>query len=320
LRDVRLSDVAVYRRMRCDPVMMAELGGPQPPEGIADKVRLDVAAARSDEAWISMILPDAGSPDVVAGSVVLWSHVEGGEEISEIGWMVLPEFQGCGIGKAAVRLLLERARDEHRWGIVHAYPAVTNDPSNGICRALGFTLDGARQLDYNGAVLHCNAWSIDPRNLCRAGRADTIVPVTATFDTVIRAFGNNAGIEVPVEILERLGAGKRPRVLVRVGDYSFASTVGAMNGLALISLSKARRDESGLQAGDTVRVELDVDAEPAVVEVPQELAAALTAAGLSDAFSKLAPSRRKEYARQVADAKTAQTRDRRIAKIVSELS
>lgn len=39
-----------------------------------------------------MIVPDEAAPAVVAGSVVLWSH-EDGEPISEIGWMVLQEFQ-----------------------------------------------------------------------------------------------------------------------------------------------------------------------------------------------------------------------------------
>jgi RimJ/RimL family protein N-acetyltransferase len=50
------------------------------------------------------------TPDVVAGSVVLWSHEENDAPLSEIGWMVLPPFQGRGVAKAAVRRLLERAR------------------------------------------------------------------------------------------------------------------------------------------------------------------------------------------------------------------
>ena len=36
LRDVELGDVCAYLRMRCDPVMMAGLGGPLPREGIED--------------------------------------------------------------------------------------------------------------------------------------------------------------------------------------------------------------------------------------------------------------------------------------------
>jgi hypothetical protein len=39
LRDVTVDDVDAYVRMRCDPVMMAGLGGPLPREGIEDKAR-----------------------------------------------------------------------------------------------------------------------------------------------------------------------------------------------------------------------------------------------------------------------------------------
>jgi RimJ/RimL family protein N-acetyltransferase len=126
--------------MRCDPVMMAELGGPCPREGIEEKVRSDVQDGASGTAWIKMIVPSEDKPDVVAGSVTLWSHNVDGELLSEIGWMVLPEFQGHGLAELAVRRLLEMAREENRWGVVHAFPAVTNAPSNGICRSLGFRL------------------------------------------------------------------------------------------------------------------------------------------------------------------------------------
>ena len=76
LRDVELGDVSTYVRLRCDPVMMAELGGPLPREGMEEKVARDVRLAAADEAWIKMIVPGEAAPEVVAGSVVLWSHDE----------------------------------------------------------------------------------------------------------------------------------------------------------------------------------------------------------------------------------------------------
>jgi RimJ/RimL family protein N-acetyltransferase len=163
LRDVELGDISTYVRMRCDPVMMAELGGPLPREGIEEKVAHDVQAAVAGEAWIKMIVPDESARDVVAGSVALWSHDEdGGEPITEIGWMVLPEFQGRGLAKQAVRLLLELARDDGRWGLVHAFPATTNSPSNGICRSLGFSFAGEREVTFAGRALRSNDWVINP--------------------------------------------------------------------------------------------------------------------------------------------------------------
>jgi RimJ/RimL family protein N-acetyltransferase len=158
LRDVELGDVHAYVRMRCDPVMMAELGVPLPREGIEDKVARDVRAAAAGSDWIKMIVPDEAAPEVV----VLWSHDEDGEPVSEIGWMVLPEFQGRGLGKRAVRMLLELARDDGRWGLVHEFPATSNAPSNGICRSLGFRFAGERDVTFAGHVLRSSHWVINP--------------------------------------------------------------------------------------------------------------------------------------------------------------
>jgi RimJ/RimL family protein N-acetyltransferase len=163
LRDVELGDVEAYVRMRCDPVMMAELGGPLPRDGIEAKVERDVGEAAAGTAWIKMIVPDVAAPRVVAGTVVLWSHEQDGAALSEIGWMVLPEFQGRGLAKAAVRTLLERARDEDRWGRVHAFPGITNAASNGICRSLRFTLLEERDVIFADRVIRANHWAIDPR-------------------------------------------------------------------------------------------------------------------------------------------------------------
>ncbi|MER7701931.1 GNAT family N-acetyltransferase [Kitasatospora sp. NPDC097605] len=161
LRDVGYGDVDAYVRMRCDPFMMAELGGPLPREGMAAKVGRDVRRAAADTDWIKMIVPDGVEPGVVAGTVTLWAHEDGGERISEIGWMVLPEFQGRGLGKQGVRALLELAREDGRWGPVHACPATTNGPSNGICRGLGFRLLGERDVTFAGRLLRTNHWVLE---------------------------------------------------------------------------------------------------------------------------------------------------------------
>jgi hypothetical protein len=140
-----------------------------------------------------------------------------------------------------------------------------------------------------------------------------------TSETVILGFGNNTGIEVPAANLAELGSGKRPPVVVTVAGYSYRSTVGVMSGRTLISLPKAHRDASGLKAGDTVTVSLTLEVGPRPVDVPAELQAALDRAGLHDRFASLAYSRRKEFARQVNDAKGDDTRQRRIEKVMHSL-
>jgi len=137
-----------------------------------------------------------------------------------------------------------------------------------------------------------------------------------TFETVIRAFGNNAGIEVPGDVIADLGGGKRPPVKVTIGTYSYQSTVGVMGGLSLIPLAKAHREASGLAAGDHVRVTLELQTGEREVEVPADLQLALNAAKLTKKFAALSYSRRKEFARQVAEAKSEETKQRRINKVV----
>jgi RimJ/RimL family protein N-acetyltransferase len=162
LRDVELGDVSAYVQMRCDPLMMAELGGPLPRAGIEAKVARDVQQASADAAWIKMIIPDGSGPEVVAGTVALWSHDDSGTPMSEIGWMVRPEFQGQGIAKSAVRMLLALARDQDRWGLVHAFPAVTNAPSNGVCRSVGFRLVEETEITFADRLFRTNHWVINP--------------------------------------------------------------------------------------------------------------------------------------------------------------
>ncbi|ARF79716.1 GNAT family N-acetyltransferase [Kitasatospora aureofaciens] len=163
LRNVEPGDAEAYVRMRCDEGMMAELGGPLPREKVEARLRKDLALVAADSAWIKVIVPDGDAgPGGAAGLVTLWQDEEDGVTVSEIGWMVLPGFQGRGLAKAAVRQVLDAAAADGRWGEVHANPGVTNGPSNGICRALGFRLLGQRDLDFADRILRTNHWVVTP--------------------------------------------------------------------------------------------------------------------------------------------------------------
>lgn len=143
---------------------------------------------------------------------------------------------------------------------------------------------------------------------------------TVRYTTTMALIGRNTGIPVPDEVLERLGGGRRPAVDVTVNGYRYRSTVGSMGGRALISFSSEHRRSSGIAGGDELEVELALDTAPREVTVPDDLAAALERAGLAHAFARLAPSRRKADAASVEEAKSAETRERRIAKIVGGLA
>lgn len=139
------------------------------------------------------------------------------------------------------------------------------------------------------------------------------------FETAMTAMGNNTGIVVPPHVIEALGGGKRPAVTVTVNGYEYRSTVGVMGGRAMIPFSSDKRAATGIGGGDAITVDLELDTAPREVAVPEELSTALDDAGLRAAFDAQASSRRKADVAAVEGAKAADTRDRRIAAIVSKL-
>ncbi len=142
-----------------------------------------------------------------------------------------------------------------------------------------------------------------------------------TFHTTILQTGKNtAGIQVPEEVIDKLGAGKRPLVRVTINNYSYRSAVAVMAGKFMISFNPEHRKATGVQGGDETDVTLELDLEPRTVEIPKDLKDALMKASALDNFESAAPSMKKEYVRQVEEAKAQETRERRIAKIVEKLS
>lgn len=130
----------------------------------------------------------------------------------------------------------------------------------------------------------------------------------------------NTGIVVPEENVLALGMGKKPPVDVTVNGYTYKSTVAVMGGKYMLPFASEHRKATGIQGGDPIEVTLVLDDKPRVFEVPDALATALEAAGLRAKFDALAPSKRKEMVRQVSDAKSDETRERRIEKIVDGLA
>ena len=101
--------------------------------------------------------------------------------------------------------------------------------------------------------------------------------------------------------------------------YRYRSTVGIMGGKALIPFSSEHRAVSGIAGDDPIDVELALDAAPRDVAVPADFAAALEAAGVTDAFARLAPSHRKAHVTAIEGAKAAETRQRRIEAAVAKV-
>jgi bifunctional DNA-binding transcriptional regulator/antitoxin component of YhaV-PrlF toxin-antitoxin module len=142
------------------------------------------------------------------------------------------------------------------------------------------------------------------------------------FHATVRLDGKTAtGVEVPAEVLDGLGGGKRPKIVVTINGFSYPSSVGSMGGRSLIPVSAEVRTKAGIAAGDEIDVEVVPDTEPRAVVVPDDLAAALSAEPAARAaFERLSYSNQRRHVQAVEQAKTAETRQRRIGKVLSELS
>lgn len=128
------------------------------------------------------------------------------------------------------------------------------------------------------------------------------------------------GICVPDDVVANLGAGKRPAVTVTINGYTYRSTIASMGGRFMLPVSAEVRAAAEVAAGDDVMVELRLDTEPRQVTVPPDLQEALdrdTAA--SQFFAELSYSNKRRLVLAIEGAKTAETRQRRIAKTVEQL-
>ena len=141
------------------------------------------------------------------------------------------------------------------------------------------------------------------------------------FRTVIELGGKTAtGFQVPVEVVESLGKGKKPPVTVKIGTHSYPSTVAAFGDLYMLPLSAENREAAGVKAGDEIEVELELDTKPRVAAVPADLKKALAADREAQrAFESLSYSNKRRHILSIEGAKSEETRQRRIGKVVTEL-
>jgi hypothetical protein len=128
------------------------------------------------------------------------------------------------------------------------------------------------------------------------------------------------GLEVPPELVEALGGGKRPAVTITINGHSWRSRVAIMRGRHLLGLSNANRKAAGVVTGDEVEVEVELDAESRAVIEPADFARALDADPVARAaYDRLSYSRKREHVLAIDKAKMTQTRTRLIEKTLARL-
>ncbi|MCW3089431.1 MAG: hypothetical protein JWP81_500 [Ferruginibacter sp.] len=141
------------------------------------------------------------------------------------------------------------------------------------------------------------------------------------FKTILFEAGKTAtGIKVPPEIVESFNAGKKPPVRITINGYTYRNTIAVMGGVYMVGVSAEHRKGAGVQGGDQIEVTIELDTDPRVVDIPSEFQKALDKnAAAKKFFETLSNSKKKGIVVPIKDAKTDETRDRRIEKAVNLL-
>ena len=153
-------DLPLLERLMGDPRTTEHLGGPESPDQLRERQARYEHLEGGDRMFkVVDVASGAG-----VGSVGFWTKEWRDEQVYEVGWMVVPEFQGRGIAVAATAQAIELARHDDTHRFMHAFPNVDNAPSNAICRKLGFELLEACEFEFpKGHFMTCNDWRLNLR-------------------------------------------------------------------------------------------------------------------------------------------------------------
>jgi hypothetical protein len=139
--------------------------------------------------------------------------------------------------------------------------------------------------------------------------------------TLLQAKKTATGLCIPPEIVDQLGAGKKPQVKVTINGYTYRSSIAVMGGQYMLGVSAEVREKAGVQGGDEIDVTLELDTQPRELAMPAGFAEALAKDPKAKAFFEtLSYSNKQRYTLPIDQAKTPETRQRRIAKAIADLA
>ncbi|MBM0236501.1 GNAT family N-acetyltransferase [Micromonospora sp. ATA32] len=152
-------DLDLLRQLNA-PEIRGHTGGPETDEQVIARHERYASGSGLDRGgmFTVVLLPER----VKVGSVGYWERVWRDEPVYEMGWAVLPAYQGRGLATAAVRAVIGEARAQGTHRYAHAYPSVDNPASNAVCRKAGFELLGETEFEYPpGNLMRSNDWRLD---------------------------------------------------------------------------------------------------------------------------------------------------------------
>lgn len=133
-------------------------------------------------------------------------------------------------------------------------------------------------------------------------------------------YPNSAFIELDYGQTRLLGGKGRIPVILRVDGHEFRSSLAPMGGRHIMVFNRDMRERTGYQAGDRIHIRLERDSEPRTADIPDDVKGALEEQGVWDAFQRFSYSHKTEYLDWINEARKAETRARRITKMVETLA
>ncbi|NOH01107.1 MAG: DUF1905 domain-containing protein [Chloroflexi bacterium] len=147
------------------------------------------------------------------------------------------------------------------------------------------------------------------------------MPKKQTFKAVIQdAGGGGAFVEIPFDVEKAFGS-KKPKIKADIEGAPYRGTLTRMGGPNhILIVLRNIRERIGKSFGDEIRITVELDTEPRVVEIPDELKKAFKGEKEAKAFfDKLPYSHQREYVGYITEAKKPETRERRAAQTIAML-
>jgi RimJ/RimL family protein N-acetyltransferase len=138
--------------------MMIHLGGAESSGTIAKRHERYCRLSEYGKGCMFVVIVDG----LELGSVGYWDRLWQDHTVWELGWSILPEYQGRGVATKATAVAIEHARADGTYRFAHAFPSKDNEPSNAICRKIGFEFRGICEFEYPaGHFMKCVDWRFD---------------------------------------------------------------------------------------------------------------------------------------------------------------
>jgi hypothetical protein len=142
-----------------------------------------------------------------------------------------------------------------------------------------------------------------------------------TFKAVIQnPGGGGAFVEIPFDVEAAFGA-KKPKVKAMIEGVPYRGMLTRMGSeYHILIILKSIREQIGKTFGDEVKIVVELDTEPRMLDIPKDLLTELKKDRQAKAFfDKLSYTHRREYLMWINEAKRQETRQRRILKTIDML-